>query len=66
MDHQKMAYTVEETCELLSISRAQIYRLIDRCEIGTIRIGTSRRITSRQLDAFLLGHEQQNLNPRAH
>lgn len=56
--HARMAYTVEEAGELLSLSRAQVFRLIDTCEIQTIKIGRSRRITSRQLEAFLKAREQ--------
>ena len=59
-NHEKMAHTVEEASNLLSLSRAQIYRLIDHGKIGTIKIGKSRRVTSRQLDAILLSQEQQN------
>jgi excisionase family DNA binding protein len=55
-----MAYTVEEAGDLLSLSRAQLYRLIDCGDLETIKIGKSRRVTSRQLDAFLAGHEAQN------
>jgi len=57
--HDKLAYTVEEATALLSLSRAQIYRLIDLNEIGTVKIGKSRRITSRQLDDFVLRLEQR-------
>lgn len=60
LNHAKMAYTVEEANTLLSLSRAHIYRLIDHGEIETIKIGKSRRVTSRQLDAFLLAQELQN------
>ena len=50
---QKLAYTVEEAAVLLSLSRAKLYRLIDSCEIGSIVIGRSRRITHSQLEDFL-------------
>lgn len=59
LQHAKMAYTVEEASDLLSLSRAQLYRLIDLGEIRTVKIGRFRRITSRQLDAFVLALEQQ-------
>lgn len=55
-----MAYTIEEACQLVSLSRAQVYRLIDVGEIQTIKIGKSRRVTSRALDAFILALEEQN------
>lgn len=60
LHHEKMAYTVEEASELLSLSRAHVYRLIDLGQIETVTVGRSRRITSRQLDAFLLRLEQRN------
>ena len=53
LNHSKMAYTVEEACQLVSLSRSQVYRLIDLGEIQSIRIGRSRRITSAQLEAFI-------------
>ena len=51
--HSKLAYTVEEAAQLLSISRAQIYRLIDSRQLNSITVGRSRRITQGQLDAFV-------------
>lgn len=56
----KLAYTVEEAAELLSLSRAHLYRLIDTCELGSVTIGRSRRITHSQLDAFLARLEAAN------
>ncbi|MCC7101543.1 MAG: helix-turn-helix domain-containing protein [Fimbriimonadaceae bacterium] len=53
MGQAKLCYTVEEAANLLSISRAQVYRLIDRAEIASIKIGRSRRITHAQLIEFL-------------
>lgn len=60
LKHEKMAYCIEEASDLLSLSRAQVYRLIDLGELGTIKIGKARRITSAQLDAFLTACEQQS------
>jgi len=62
--HAKMAYTVEEAAELLSLSRAHLYRLIDLGELDAVRIGRSRRITARQLDEFLLRQESLAARPR--
>jgi excisionase family DNA binding protein len=59
MNHSKAAYTVKEASKLLSLSRAFMYRLIDTGEIETIKIGRSRRITSKQLDAFLVAQEER-------
>ena len=43
----KLAYTVEEAAELLSLSRVHLYRRIELGELETIAIGRSRRITAR-------------------
>lgn len=56
----KLAYTVPEVASLLSLSRAQIYRLIDLCELETVKIGRSRRITDSQVRAFLDRLEAQS------
>ena len=53
MGQAKLCYTVEEAANLLSISRAQVYRLIDRAEIASRKLGRSRRITYAQLIEFL-------------
>jgi excisionase family DNA binding protein len=54
----KLLYTVEEAGELLSLSRAQIFRLIDLEELGSVKIGKARRISAAQLDAFVRMLEQ--------
>ena len=48
-----MAYTVEEAADLLSLSRAHVYRLLDLGELESVQIGRSRRVTAGQLDAFV-------------
>lgn len=55
---RKLAYTVEEAAELLSLSRAQVYRLIETETLPTVTVGRARRITYAQLDAFVLRLEQ--------
>ena len=55
-----MAYTIEEAGKLLSLSRAHMYRLIDRGDIASIKVGKSRRITSKQLEAYLNVLEQRD------
>lgn len=49
----KLAYTVEEAADLLSLSRAQLYRLIEVGELPSFKIGRSRRISADQLAAFV-------------
>jgi excisionase family DNA binding protein len=59
----KLAYTVEEAADLLSLSRANLYRLIDMQELGSITIGRSRRITARQLEEFVAKLEARSALP---
>ncbi len=54
----KFMYSIEEASELLSLSRAQLYRLIDQGDLETVKIGKSRRITFGQLGAFVERLEQ--------
>lgn len=49
----KMLFDIEEAATLLSVSRAQLYRLIDCCEIESVKIGRSRRISITQLEAYV-------------
>ncbi len=57
---RKLAFTVEEVGVLISVSRAQLYRLIDIGDLKTIKIGRSRRVTLAQLEAFLTRREQEH------
>lgn len=49
----KLAYTVKEVAELLSLSRAQLYRLMDQGDLHFVKIGRSRRVTLEQLSQFM-------------
>lgn len=55
-----MAYTIEEAADLLSHSRAQIYRLIDYGEVQSVKIGKCRRVTYAQLQAYVMKLEQNH------
>jgi len=57
--YSKLAYTVEEAAELLSVSRAHVYRLLDLQELASIYLGRSRRITVGQLASFIRMNEQR-------
>lgn len=59
----KLAYTVDEAADLLSLSRAHLYRLMDIGEIGSISIGRSRRITQGQLESFIAQLEARSVQP---
>lgn len=49
----RLAFKVEETASRLAISRASTYRLIASGELGSIKVGRSRRVTAEQLDDYL-------------
>ncbi len=66
IEHTKLAYTVEEAADLLSLSRAHMYRLMDIGQIGSISIGRSRRITLKQLQAFIEAAEGRANQPLLH
>lgn len=45
--------TVDEAARRLSIGRSHLYEFLLRVDLRSIRIGRSRRIASRDLDAFI-------------
>jgi excisionase family DNA binding protein len=45
--------TVHETAKRLGISVPTVYRLIDRGELPSVKIGRARRIPLERLDSFL-------------
>ncbi len=57
----KIAYTVGEAAALLSLSRAMLYRLIALGQVETIAVGRCRRVTARQLDAFVRSREAEGV-----
>ncbi len=55
---QKLLRAVE-VAEILSVSRAYAYQLMQRGEIRTVMIGTARRVRPEDLNNFIAG----NLSP---
>lgn len=53
----KLAYTVAEAANLLSISRSHLYELIHAGRIQSVKFGRSRRVTAEQIKSFLSDHE---------
>jgi len=45
--------TVEEAARRLALSRSVVYALIGRGELGSLKIGSSRRVPVDALDAFV-------------
>ena len=49
----EVVITVEEAARRLQVSRSTLYLLIQRGEIQSIKIGTSRRVPVAALDEFV-------------
>jgi excisionase family DNA binding protein len=50
---ERLLLRVEEAAERLSISRAKAYELLSTGEIGSIKIGRSRRILASELSNWV-------------
>ena len=54
-DGKKLAYSVEEACKALGISRVLVYELISTGQIHSIKVGARRLIPASALTEFLAG-----------
>ncbi len=46
-------YTVRQVCEAWNISRATLYRLVQRGQVKPVKIGRATRFRSDELEQFL-------------
>lgn len=53
MAEGKLLYRPAEAAESLGISRARLYQLLAGGEIGSVKIGVSRRVPAADLDAYV-------------
>ena len=53
MGEGKRLYRPAEAAETLGVSRARLYQLLATGEIGSVKIGASRRIPAVDLDAYV-------------
>ena len=60
MARNRITLTVDETGEMLGISRALAYDLVRRGEIPSVRLGRRIVVPVRQLQALLAGDELQS------
>lgn len=49
----KLSYRIKEACDATGLSRSTLYRLIDRGEIKTFKVGDCALISRDELEAFL-------------
>jgi excisionase family DNA binding protein len=54
-DSDKLLLSVDEAARLLSIGRSHLYDHLLRGSLRSVRIGRSRRIAARDLEAFIEG-----------
>ena len=50
--------TIVEAADALRISRSSVYRLFDAGQLAWVQIGTSRRVTSSEIDRFIAAHTE--------
>ena len=50
--------TIMEAAEALRISRSSIYRLFDARQLAWVQIGSSRRVTSTEIERFIAAHTE--------
>lgn len=51
--------TVREAAESLCISRSSVYRLFDAGQLAWVQIGSSRRVTSAEIERFIAAHTEK-------
>ena len=54
----RMLLSVEEAAERLSISRAQMWRLISRGEVSSLHVGRLRRVEPEALALYISGRRR--------
>jgi excisionase family DNA binding protein len=59
MPGAKLLLTAEAAAEELSISRGRVYELIASGRLNSVKIGKSRRISRRALEAFVADLEAE-------
>ncbi len=60
MSEAKRLYRPGEAAAALGVSRAKIYELLATGELGSVKIGVSRRIPSVDLDIFVSRLRSEN------
>ena len=53
MGGEKLLYRPSEAASVLGISRARLYQLLAAGEIGSVKIGVSRRVPAVDLEAYV-------------
>lgn len=51
--------TIREAADSLCISRSSVYRLFDAGQLAWVQIGSSRRVTSAEIERFIAAHTEK-------
>ena len=57
MNHEKPAYTIRETEQLLNLSHAKLYQQIGARSLRTYTVGRRRFVSAAAIDQFILDRE---------
>ena len=57
--HDRLLLTVDDAARRLGVSRRSLYRMLERGDIGSVRIGRCRRIVTAHLDALAADRDQR-------
>ncbi len=61
IDNAKQLLTVNDVQQILSLGRTKVFSLISSGELGSVLIGSSRRIPAKSLDEFLEKISEQSI-----
>ena len=56
---EKLTYRVREACDMVGLSRAELYRAIKRGDLRTTKFGRATRIAREDLEAFVQAKRQE-------
>ena len=65
MPEERRLYSVREAHELLNISRAKFYLLVNTCKIETVKVGSRRLVPREALDEFIARLRKMNGDNRS-
>jgi len=54
-DSRRLAYSIKEACELTSLKRTHVYKLISEGRLATRKVGSRRLIIASSLQEFVEG-----------
>jgi len=57
--------SVDETATILRVSRATIYRLVNRGELHAVKVGAQLRIAPAELRQYIYGPDDADMNEAA-